>query len=1256
MASGNTLVNEIYDQFLVCKVCLEAYKNPKTLTCQHTFCRDCVAKHHESEQERGRGYRFQTRSISCPVCRKRTDLPVGGISKLSDNFLVSNLCEVVERRRTNKPRSTVTDCDICRPKQTVAGVRTRIASKDAQAHFRCLECDKLLCRRCADLHRRTKVTQDHGIFDIDVQERNIHCRVHNDETIRFYCEPCEVCICVLCTFQDHKDHEVYTFSEGIERHGHSLDTLLERSRGRCGRLRDQINLIGSCEAGIRAAEEYIRETAMDWVRQIRQQERQILRDLEELANEKAREFIQQKTALQETLEALESTCNLTEIVIRDRSVELLLLKDEINVKLNKLLAEGKIPPLPDIVTRRVAFVPGSCFLGRLDFLEPYAGDVSPHQLQSIKTKRTQRTNEDDLSSCVERSGKEESKPAAANKSNCSGDQRKTNLHLDEQPNLRNIPSVEAFTVGSKTCRIEGSKGKSKSVVRTSSTALPSSDVCQRNNRNSFVCSDRSITTTRLLDCHCDQVLDIEGLVRTRDSTTQSTGTEIKSTGTETDRVLQADKSMITNSPVYLDKSVMTKQACLRSTQTNTAGIVMLDMAVTAKIVGDHKATSTKPLVTVDQSTYTTPESTENATLSRLSSERCSDNSAESLAESSELYKHRAYLESNGLCNKKVSPVMREKATDMHFYQHMTDAFVQVAPEMRDSCMNTTLTAVDSVGCAEISLLIRDRSGINTSFLAAKGVTISGATVETVVKSTNTSMILPVFSEIGTNTPILEEANEGSCKRLPNTVEIGTNTAICEEKNEGPCQKLPTTEEIGTSTTVLEENNEGCCQRLPNTVAIGTNKPTLEEKSEVMFKNRPQTLYIQKTEHSMATAENGNELLNERSNWSTSLTFKSHSSAVETVDRASISKDFGGVANTGSLQVIGRDFSRRQTRVTLSRGTTTLSMTMAEKETGTDDLPTGKSCTVDRGCSPVRFTGIDKAVSASRGEIAEPVDKFQAPGKHTKLLQTVTAGPKLDAICEGSNESSSDEDQSRQMVLPSMQRQRPSVSWDDRKSGLLTHRERFAPSFGSKLQGRPTSSTFSVEGRRSACSILWKVEMGTNTSSVEFQDKATGTDSPTVDSKMAACINKLKTVSQRLEAKQTTSTSTTNSVNTSRESGELTTSSTSETMTLDRQSSAQAASSSPDQSEQPEKPKRNKTEFYSRVSKQRRTYTAGPDSSLSESSDQEQSSPAAAERRPAWRHGLTLARKKRFDVNDMLRSSSTSANKTRSPKIGRKPTP
>ncbi len=48
-----------------------------------------------------------------------------------------------------------------------------------------------------------QVTSGHSIFDVEI-EKDIECKEHEDEVVRFYCEPCETCICVLCTFNEHK--------------------------------------------------------------------------------------------------------------------------------------------------------------------------------------------------------------------------------------------------------------------------------------------------------------------------------------------------------------------------------------------------------------------------------------------------------------------------------------------------------------------------------------------------------------------------------------------------------------------------------------------------------------------------------------------------------------------------------------------------------------------------------------------------------------------------------------------------------------------------------------------------------------------------------------------------------------------------------------------------------------------------------------------------------------------------------------------
>jgi len=94
---GARLAQEIYDEFLVCKICLESYRRPKCLTCLHTFCEDCIESHVLAETT----YRKYTdyREFTCPLCRKRTQLAAGGVKRLPDNFLVASLAEIVVRQR-----------------------------------------------------------------------------------------------------------------------------------------------------------------------------------------------------------------------------------------------------------------------------------------------------------------------------------------------------------------------------------------------------------------------------------------------------------------------------------------------------------------------------------------------------------------------------------------------------------------------------------------------------------------------------------------------------------------------------------------------------------------------------------------------------------------------------------------------------------------------------------------------------------------------------------------------------------------------------------------------------------------------------------------------------------------------------------------------------------------------------------------------------------------------------------------------------
>ncbi|XP_045196538.2 uncharacterized protein LOC123551569 [Mercenaria mercenaria] len=372
MATGNKLVKEITDQFLHCKICYEPYKDPKTLTCLHTFCADCIQKHVDSDSNRSSRFLLYSRFITCPLCRSKTEIPTGGVRRLPDNFLVSSLTDVLDRKKIGK----VPPCEIC------PGERQRAHN---HASHKCLDCAKLLCKTCVNLHTTTKVTQHHSLIDIE-GEKDIECKTHPEEIVRYYCEPCEECICVVCTFQEHRDHEICSFSDGFSKYKNGLDALLDRCKVRLSDVENRLSNINCVESTLKETRENIRDLAISYISQVRQTERQLMQRVEEDFGTKIQGYIQNKEWLQENYENLKTTCNLAEIIMNDRGVEMLLLKKELQNKLSALL-EPTLPAVPENVSSSIKFVPGNVKLGHISWKSEEETDCDggsvKHQLPEV---------------------------------------------------------------------------------------------------------------------------------------------------------------------------------------------------------------------------------------------------------------------------------------------------------------------------------------------------------------------------------------------------------------------------------------------------------------------------------------------------------------------------------------------------------------------------------------------------------------------------------------------------------------------------------------------------------------------------------------------------------------------------------------------------------------------------------------------------------------------------------------------------------
>ena len=260
-----------------------------------------------------------------------------------------------------------------------------------------------------------QVTKNHNIFDIEI-EKEIECKEHSDEVVRFYCESCETAICILCTFNDHKDHDVAQFSDAVQKYKGNIENLLMSCKTKLEKFDQQLETVSKCESIIRAAEQKVKDITIDMIAEIRSREKTLIEEIHNLYGPDTMELIEKKNELQANHDALKSTVQLTDLVVQGKDMELLLLKKEVQEKL-ETLSNSMIKELPKTASKVITYVPGMIDMGYIhdsdrplmsaqrraismnegnpDFnLEDYISTVETQTEQSMDNEREISTNTD----------------------------------------------------------------------------------------------------------------------------------------------------------------------------------------------------------------------------------------------------------------------------------------------------------------------------------------------------------------------------------------------------------------------------------------------------------------------------------------------------------------------------------------------------------------------------------------------------------------------------------------------------------------------------------------------------------------------------------------------------------------------------------------------------------------------------------------------------------------------------------------------
>ncbi|XP_031617134.1 tripartite motif-containing protein 45 [Contarinia nasturtii] len=186
-------------------------------------------------------------SLKCPLCLLRTEIPIGGVSRVPKNFLLERQLqdEIYKICLKNE------NCNQC--------------YDEIKAHAYCLNCDINLCNVCQGVHMRQRWTSKHMVISLpDIKKEkhqglqtSLKCFVHPTQDLKLYCINCNIVACQNCTILLHKGHKfesierakqhiIKKFSESVEqnqRYHDFVNESISKLNGAIVKINDKAEIV-----------------------------------------------------------------------------------------------------------------------------------------------------------------------------------------------------------------------------------------------------------------------------------------------------------------------------------------------------------------------------------------------------------------------------------------------------------------------------------------------------------------------------------------------------------------------------------------------------------------------------------------------------------------------------------------------------------------------------------------------------------------------------------------------------------------------------------------------------------------------------------------------------------------------------------------------------------------------------------------------------------------------------------------------------
>ncbi|XP_041469950.1 tripartite motif-containing protein 45-like [Lytechinus variegatus] len=211
---------------LQCPVCLSFLNDPKQLSCSHTFCQKCIRNILACS--------LQNDTLTCPLCRIKTNVADGNVANLKTNVPVKSLVDAI--------RNSKQLCEMC-------------DEQSRATHF-CCDCGKNVCNACLQDHNTWKPNLKHKVVRVEdiregrvVLKKKVYCQeeVHQSEEYECsdVCTTCKKLICLRCRmlYHEKKGHDVKDIREYNSSFKKSSELLQGLGKTKATRVKNHMTCI-----------------------------------------------------------------------------------------------------------------------------------------------------------------------------------------------------------------------------------------------------------------------------------------------------------------------------------------------------------------------------------------------------------------------------------------------------------------------------------------------------------------------------------------------------------------------------------------------------------------------------------------------------------------------------------------------------------------------------------------------------------------------------------------------------------------------------------------------------------------------------------------------------------------------------------------------------------------------------------------------------------------------------------------------------